>query len=131
MTSAPGLLESTIAPYVELLYPGRHTAVCTELLALADRYAALLAERSVASPTERTACLITYGDGLRRRGEAPLHTLAAFLHDHVGDLLSDVHLLPFFPWTSDDGFAVVDHREVNPALGTWQDVADLAREHAR
>ena len=39
-----------------------------------------------------------------------------------GDLLSDVHLLPIFPWTSDDGFAVVDHRVVNPALGTWDDV---------
>ena len=34
-----------------------------------------------------------------------------------------------FPWTSDDGFAVVDHREVNPALGTWADVTDLAGEH--
>ncbi len=45
-------------------------------------------------------------------------------------MLSDVHLLPMFPWTSDDGFAVVDHREVNPALGTWADVADLAAEHS-
>ena len=35
-----------------------------------------------------------------------------------------------FPWTSDDGFAVVDHRAVNPALGTWADVAELAAEHA-
>ena len=46
----------------------------------------------------------------------------------MGDLLSDVHLLPIFPWTSDDGFAVVDHRVVNPALGTWDDVSDLAAE---
>ena len=97
---------------------------------MAERYAALLAGRSLSPPTERTACLITYGDGLRRRGEAPLHTLAGFLDEHVGHALSDVHLLPFFPWTSDDGFAVVDHREVNPALGTWDDVADLARDHA-
>ena len=35
-----------------------------------------------------------------------------------------------FPWTSDDGFAVVDHRAVNPALGTWDDVAELAADHA-
>ena len=77
-------------------------------------------------PTHATACLITYGDGIRRAGETPLHTLAGFLHDHVGDVISDVHLLPIFPWTSDDGFAVVDHRAVNPALGTWDDVAELA-----
>ena len=61
--------------------------------------------------------LITYGDAIRRAGETPLHTLAGVLHDQVGDLVSDVHLLPMFPWTSDDGFAVVDHRQVNPALG--------------
>ena len=87
------------------------------------------AAATVAPPTQRTACLITYGDGIRRADETPLHTLAGFLHDQVGDLVSDVHLLPMFPWTSDDGFAVVDHRAVNPALGTWDDVADLAGEH--
>ena len=63
---------------------------------------------------ERTAYLITYGDGDPAAGETPLHTLAGFLHDHVGDVVSDVHLLPMFPWTSDDGFAVVDHRAGEP-----------------
>ena len=96
---------------------------------MAATYAERLRGRTVAPPTQRTACLITYGDGIRRADETPLHTLAGFLHDHVGDLVSDVHLLPMFPWTSDDGFAVVDHRAVNPALGTWADVADLAGEH--
>ena len=67
---------------------------------------------------------------IRRRGEAPLHTLASFLRDNVGDVVSDVHLLPMFPWTSDDGFAVVDHRAINPSLGTWSDVADLAEDRA-
>ena len=73
-------------------------------------------------------------DHLRRRHPAPpaRHRCTrspAFLRDHVGDVVSDVHLLPMFPWTSDDGFAVVDHRAVNPALGTWADVEDLARDH--
>ena len=122
-------LAERIGPHVALLYPDVQDEVCAELLALADRYAAALAGRTVQPPTHETSCLITYGDGLRRRGESPLHTLAGFLHDHVGDVVSDVHLLPMFPWTSDDGFAVVDHREVNPALGTWEDVADLADEH--
>jgi sucrose phosphorylase len=119
-----------MAPYVELLYPDRHDQVRADLLEMAGRYTSLLAGRTVAPPTQRTACLITYADGFRRRGEAPLRTLAGFLQDHVGDLVSDVHLLPMFPWTSDDGFAVVDHREVSPALGTWEDVAALADEHA-
>jgi glycosidase len=127
--SAPDL-AARISPYVELLYPDDHDAVCRRLVGLAEEYAERLAGRDIAPPTHRTACLITYGDGIRRRGETPLHTLAGFLHEHVGDVLSDVHLLPIFPWTSDDGFAVVDHREVNPALGAWADVAELADEHA-
>ena len=85
---------------------------------------------AVEPPTHRTACLITYGDGIRRPGETPLHTLAGFLDEHVGDVVSDVHLLPMFPWTSDDGFAVVDHREVNPALGTLGRRRRAGRDHA-
>ena len=130
MTAEPSeLLAHRISPYLELLYPDDHEDVCRRLVAMAAAYADRLQGRTVARPTQRTACLITYGDGIRRAGETPLHTLAGFLHDHVGDLLSDVHLLPIFPWTSDDGFAVVDHRAVNDALGTWDDVADLADEH--
>ena len=122
-------LRARVEPLVRSLYPDQHLAVSDELVALADAYRERLAGRRVEPATERTACLITYGDGIRRRGETPLHTLAAFLREHVGDVVSDVHLLPMFPWTSDDGFAVVDHRAVNPALGTWGDVEDLARDH--
>lgn len=118
-------LWARVLPLVELLYPGRGAEV-------ADRVVALVADR--AGPgrprlDEGTSYLITYGDAVRRPGETPLHTLAEVLRDHVGDIVSDVHLLPMFPWTSDDGFAVVDHREVNPALGTWDDIADLEKHH--
>jgi sucrose phosphorylase len=122
-------LAARISPYVELLYPDDRVEVCRQLVAMASAYAERLGGRTVAQPTQTTVCLITYGDGIRRADETPLHTLSGFLHDHVGDLVSDVHLLPMFPWTSDDGFAVVDHRAVNPALGTWDDVAEMAREH--
>ncbi|MEJ7629224.1 MAG: alpha-amylase family glycosyl hydrolase [Nocardioidaceae bacterium] len=123
-------LAERILPHLEFLYPHDHADVCQRLVLLAEKYADRLRSRRIALPTHRTACLITYGDGIRRRGETPLHTLANFLHEHVGDVLSDVHLLPIFPWTSDDGFAVVDHRAVNPALGTWTDVGELADDYA-
>jgi glycosidase len=126
----PGDLVDRIRPLVSLLYPDRYDDVLRDLVALSDRYAEMLADRHIAPPTHGTACLITYGDGIRRTGEAPLHTLAGFLDEHVGDVLSDVHLLPMFPWTSDDGFAVVDHRQVNPALGGWGDVAEIAARHS-
>ncbi|MBJ7358306.1 alpha-amylase family glycosyl hydrolase [Nocardioides sp.] len=126
----PRDLADRIRPLVSLLYPDRYDDVVRDLVALADRHAAALADRHIEPPTHGTACLITYGDGIRRSGEAPLHTLAGFLDEHVGDVVSDVHLLPMFPWTSDDGFAVVDHRQVNPALGSWKDVAEIAARHS-
>jgi glycosidase len=128
VTSASDALAARIAPHLELLYPGEHLEVTRQLVDLAEDYAARLRGRHFEPPTHRTSCLITYGDGIRRRGEAPLHTLTSFLRDHVGDVLTDVHLLPMFPWTSDDGFAVVDHRTINPSLGTWEDVAELAAD---
>lgn len=70
--------------------------------------------------------LITYGDTLQEKGQPGLATLGRFLDRYVGDAIRNVHLLPMFPYTSDDGFSVVDYKQVDPALGDWQDVAALA-----
>jgi glycosidase len=78
-----------------------------------------------ANLTERDAILITYGDQVREAGVPPLQTLARFCQAHLAGLVSGVHILPFFPYSSDDGFAVIDYRKVDAALGTWEDVARL------
>ncbi len=75
--------------------------------------------------TERDAILITYGDQIRTPKRLPLQTLADFLETHLQDAISGVHLLPFFPYSSDDGFSVIDYRQVDPRLGTWDDVARI------
>jgi sucrose phosphorylase len=121
-------LAARIAPLLDLMYPGRSAEVGARLVALAEEYAARLGGRTVPRPTQATAFLITYGDAVRRPGEAPLRTLHHVLREHVGDLVSGVHLLPLYPSTSDDGFAVVDHRAVDPSVGTWDDVAALATD---
>ncbi len=74
------------------------------------------------------ALLITYGDQVTSAGEAPLVTLRSFLGDHVRGLVSGVHVLPFYPWSSDDGFAVKDFHSVDPGLGTWEDIGALGSE---
>ncbi|MCC6751715.1 MAG: sugar phosphorylase [Deltaproteobacteria bacterium] len=71
--------------------------------------------------------LITYADQLRAPGEAPLRTLAGFCQEHLSGLVSAVHLLPFYPSSSDDGFSVMDYRAVDPAHGSWEDVAALGQ----
>ncbi|WNB86583.1 alpha-amylase family glycosyl hydrolase [Cellulomonas sp. ATA003] len=123
-------LGERLGPLVAGLYPDRADEVLTGLLDLADRWAPHLGGRGDRRPDESTSYLITYGDAFRRPGQAPLHTLAELLRTHVRDAVTDVHLLPIYPWTSDDGFGVVDHRRVNPDLGTWDDVAELGADHA-
>jgi glycosidase len=62
-------------------------------------------------------------------GEAPLATLRRFLASRVGDAVSGLHILPFFPYSSDDGFAVIDYRAVDPALGSWDDIDALGGDY--
>jgi glycosidase len=72
--------------------------------------------------TESDVLLITYGASLRRGGEMPLQTLYEFAARHLQGFFSAIHILPFFPYTSDDGFAVKDFYQVDPDLGTWDDI---------
>ena len=71
---------------------------------------------------ESDVVLITYGDSVRKEGEVPLQTLRNFCNHRLKGAIKVVHLLPFYPWTSDDGFSVKDYREVDPVLGEWKDV---------
>lgn len=70
--------------------------------------------------------LITYADQVRADGKSPLKAQLEFLLDHTLDeVIQCVHLLPFCPYTSDDGFSVVDYLAVDPNSGTWDDIANI------
>jgi sucrose phosphorylase len=71
---------------------------------------------------QRDAIVITYGDSILNGDEKPLRVLKRFLDEHTSGLLSGIHILPFYPWSSDDGFAVLDYSSVNEALGDWSDI---------
>jgi glycosidase len=71
------------------------------------------------------AILITYADQFQRRDEHPLKTLAHFASHYLQGSLSGLHLLPFFPYSSDDGFSVIDFRCVDPRWGAWEDIEQL------
>ncbi len=75
--------------------------------------------------TQEDVILITYGDQFREPHCSPLHSLNAFVQSNLEDVISGVHILPFYPYSSDDGFSVIDYRQVAPELGTWQDIALL------
>jgi sucrose phosphorylase len=86
------------------------------------------ADRRKLGLTQRDALLITYADQVREPGVAPLRTLAAFCARHLKGVVSGVHLLPFYPSSSDDGFAVKDYFAVEPGYGTWDDLARLGAD---
>lgn len=79
------------------------------------------------SLSEADTLVIAYGDHVWREGEAPLVTLRKALKQ-LDLAISGVHVLPFFPYSSDDGFSVIDYYQVDPALGSWEDIRALSRE---
>lgn len=76
--------------------------------------------------SEKDAILITYADTILDGEKAPLETLGEFLDQKLGSAVSAIHLLPIYPYTSDDGFSVVDYTQVDGKLGSWSDVRGLA-----
>ncbi|WP_144697586.1 alpha-amylase family glycosyl hydrolase [Fictibacillus phosphorivorans] len=79
--------------------------------------------------SEKNVYLITYGDIIKEEGESTLKTLNKFINEYAADEITDVHLLPMFPYTSDDGFSVVDYREIHPELGNWADIERLSGDY--
>jgi glucosylglycerate phosphorylase len=71
--------------------------------------------------------LIVYGDHIREDAKAHLQTLREFLNQNVKGSVSAVHILPFYPYTSDDGFSVIDYFEVDPELGSWEHIEQLSQ----
>lgn len=78
---------------------------------------------------QRDAIIVTYGDTISDADGAPLRSLQRFLDEYLADAISGVHVLPFCPYSSDDGFAVVDYRAVNPDIGEWDDLTRIARSY--
>ena len=93
------------------------------------------AENGRFDPTHRFTyqdiALITYGDILISDSTSPLATLANFLECTPGlrGVFNILHILPFFPYSSDRGFSITDFRTVDPQLGSWTDIESLGERY--
>ena len=133
--SEPLQLGDRVQHHLDMIYHANPLAA--DLTGLAQELLCLmrLAPETPLAPghvnlwSQRDALVITYGDSILRPGEKPLATLKHFLDRHCEGLLSGVHMLPFYPWSSDDGFAVLDYSSVNEALGDWSLVRDIAADY--
>jgi len=121
-------LEQKLIAHLQVLYPEQeafefaHT--CLQEFGLNPQTKTPPPHRNIWD--ESDIMLITYGDTLRAENEEPLHTLNNFLKKNLTGSISTVHLLPFFPYSSDDGFSVMDYTTVNPSVGQWQHITDIA-----
>lgn len=122
------LLERII-PLIQSLYPEE------DALALAQKFSAKtgIDPENVYTPIshqshwdQQDVMLITYGDSIVAEGEAPLKTLNRTLDTYLKDSISMVHILPYYPHSSDGGFAVSDYEIINPDLGDWSDVTEIS-----
>ncbi|WP_417329327.1 sugar phosphorylase [Halomonas cupida] len=125
--------EQRASELIEMLYSQRRDEVMRRLGRLIDAHRSDLAHCHGAEPaslwSQADQWLIVYGDSLLEDQRPPLAVLHEFLQNRLEEVFSGVHVLPFFPWSSDDGFSVIHYREVNPALGDWQDIRRLAEHH--
>ncbi|MBE0487421.1 MAG: alpha-amylase, partial [Marinobacter sp.] len=108
-------LDSKLVAMLEVVYPPVDCAFVAEQL----MDAMALARDAEAPPAHQNhwdqsdIVLITYADTVQQPDDKPLVTLKRFLDDCLRDVISAVHILPFFPYSSDDGFSVMDYLAVN------------------
>lgn len=124
-----GRLRYRVQQHLDAIYPGVDDTFAGRLIA-AMNYPA-----NIASPdphenrwNEEDVVVITYGNSFANGDEVPLHTLRHFLSQHLRQSFNSVHILPFFPYSSDDGFSVINYKQVNESLGDWQDIEAIASE---
>ena len=95
------------------------------LLSKLEQAAIDITEKRKSGWDEKDVVLITYADQFSAKGEKALPVFTRFYNEWLARTFSHVHLLPVYPWSSDDGFSVIDYHSVAPETGSWQDVAEL------
>lgn len=130
-TSIPPL-QRRLIEHLEVIYPGLDLdKLSLELIAAMG-----LLPEDMGPPSrnrnlwdQSDSLLITYGNSIVSEGEKPLKTLKRFMDQHLQGAIKGVHILPFCPYSSDDGFSVIDYMKVNPELGDWEDVSAIAEDY--
>ncbi len=123
--------------WVKPLVAGVYADLGVDISDLCDRIFTLIepyvqADARETHPNQRWSesdiLLIAYGDSLDNGSRTPLQVMHSFLDTYLSEIVSAVHILPFFPYSSDDGFAVIDYTQVNPSLGDWSDIELISSE---
>ena len=128
------MVQDIIIRHIKSIYPQEDAQALSAKICAAfdlppDAAAGTGKSSSKAKPwSHEDSFLITYGDSLIGGNQRPLRNILDFLTGHLQNTVSAVHILPFFPFTSDDGFAVSDYETVRADLGDWSDIAAIGKD---
>ncbi len=78
--------------------------------------------------SENTNFLITYADQFQNYQDKPLQLLSQYIDNEFDEAFSHIHILPFYPWSTDDGFSPIDYQKVDPNYGDWSDIENFSQE---
>ena len=125
-------LKLRILNHLEILYPDDNTGTITENIVNCMNFETYIAEVKYHCNLwdEKDIITITYGDSIINDDELPLTTLHGFLDDYIRGISNIIHILPFFPYSSDDGFSIINYSEVNQSLGDWSDISSIGSHYS-
>ncbi len=78
---------------------------------------------------EKDVLLITYADSIKNKKNKSLEVLSKFLNNHIKKAFSILHILPFYPASSDGGFSVINFFKVNAIHGDWKHIRELSMNY--
>jgi len=133
-TTSDKLLELKLRMlnHLEILYPEDDTGAINDNIVSCMNFETYIAEVKYHCNLwdEKDIITITYGDSIVNDDELPLATLHGFLDNYIREISNIIHILPFFPYSSDDGFSIINYSEVNHSLGDWSDISSIGSDYS-
>lgn len=128
-TGGMGEQEAALERILETLYPRQSSEerrrLSSHLLHSSDGRAGIHTQ-TAPGWMDAPCVLICYADSVVNEGDSSIPCLTALLNRHLAALSAVVHVLPFLKATSDGGFAIASHEQLEPRFGSWADLANLA-----
>ena len=79
--------------------------------------------------SEKTIVVICYGDSVYSEKKKSIKVFQSFFQKRLKNYFNTIHFLPFYPSSSDSGFAVKDHFKIENKLGNWLDIKSISRSN--
>ncbi len=77
--------------------------------------------------SEKTSLVICYGDNINSNQKNSIQVFQNFFKKNLKKYFNAIHFLPFYPSSSDSGFAVKDHYKIEKRIGSWSDIKKISK----